>query len=75
MGDVICARCGEPWEYYYVMHEMGEFTKSQLLGGFRCPCCKGKHDSELPGKHSEEWMRSLADETDLNPIEYMGLNK
>lgn len=37
--DLICSRCGEPWEIYYVLHEEpGAFVRD---GGLiiRCPSC------------------------------------
>jgi len=71
MGDVICARCGEPWEYYYVIHEMGEFSRENLLHGRWCPSCKGKHNNELNEEHEVEHLRSLMDSTDLDPTEYI----
>jgi hypothetical protein len=38
--DVICAQCGEPWEYYGIHH--GDFEQEDIepfLKGESCPCC------------------------------------
>ena len=40
MGDVYCAICGEPWDYYGAKHgdmEPEEFEK--FMKGKGCPCC------------------------------------
>lgn len=40
MSDVICAVCGEPWDYYGLKH--GDVTPSEgrrILAGEGCPCC------------------------------------
>ena len=43
MGDVICRVCGEPWDFYGIMH--GDVTPEEaqdILNGRGCPSCKGK---------------------------------
>lgn len=40
MGDITCAKCGEPWEGYYVYHEMEDWEKEKFLKGEGCPSCK-----------------------------------
>ena len=40
MGDVFCKKCGEPWDYYGILH--GDMTKEEAKRFFRgegCPCC------------------------------------
>lgn len=40
--DTICARCGEPWDTDYVLHEEPEgFDRKGCLIRY-CPTCKGK---------------------------------
>jgi hypothetical protein len=34
--DIHCPRCGEPWETYYVYHEMTPQEKADLLAGRGC---------------------------------------
>jgi len=42
MGDDInCIVCGEPYETYYVNHEMSVAERNRLLSGKGCPSCKG----------------------------------
>ncbi len=37
--DVVCARCGEPWDIHHVLHdEPQSFERRGCLIG-RCPCC------------------------------------
>jgi hypothetical protein len=46
--DLYCQRCGEPWEYDYVMHEMTPEEKEAFLKGKYCPSCKGNEIKERP---------------------------
>jgi len=42
MGDDIkCLICGEPYETYYVNHDMTVRERERLLSGKGCECCKG----------------------------------
>ena len=40
--DLLCIRCGEPWDIDHVLHEEPDGFKRK--GGVirQCPCCKGK---------------------------------
>lgn len=51
MGDVRCAKCGEPWDYYGVRHgDMEEEEASRFLAGEGCPCCAfGAHCPSCDG--------------------------
>lgn len=40
--DIYCQQCEEPYEAYYVQHEMTDQEKQDFLNGEHCPCCKGK---------------------------------
>jgi len=39
--DIICVVCGEPYETYYVYHEMDATERDRLLSGKGCTSCKG----------------------------------
>ena len=47
MGDIYCAKCGEPWDYWGVYsalkHDDGDMTKEEaerFMRGEGCPVCK-----------------------------------
>ncbi|MBI4294654.1 MAG: hypothetical protein HY669_00630 [Chloroflexi bacterium] len=40
--DLYCQRCGEPWEHYYVQHEMTPQEGGRFKRGEGCPSCYGK---------------------------------
>ena len=40
--DVLCERCGEPWEADYVQHEMTRTERDLFWRGAGCPSCYGK---------------------------------
>lgn len=42
MADVYCKRCGEPWEFLYVQHDMTEEERERFWSGEGCPACYGK---------------------------------
>lgn len=46
--DLYCQRCGEPWELYYVHHEMTPIERMQFLEGECCPSCRGKEIERRP---------------------------
>ncbi len=41
MSDILCVICGEPYEDYYVIHDMTAAERERLLSGKGCECCKG----------------------------------
>lgn len=46
--DILCTRCGEPWDIYEVLHgEIERFERNGCLVS-RCPCCWSKQSVELP---------------------------
>ena len=51
--DLICTRCGEPWDVYHVLHEEPE--EFDRKGGLirACPCCHGVAPDGLPDKIRE----------------------
>ena len=46
MGDVYCRKCGEPWDFYYVTHEMIPTEQSDFVKGMCCPRCREKMNPE-----------------------------
>lgn len=38
--DLYCKRCGEPWDAYYVNHEMTAEERNNFFAGNYCPACK-----------------------------------
>lgn len=46
--DLYCQRCGEPWDHYYVHHEMTPEERNQFLHGQGCPSCYGKPVENRP---------------------------
>jgi len=62
MGDIICRRCGEPWDSYEVYHEFTHMEKRRFLEGLCCPCCKDKDVEDEP--HDEEFISTALEETD-----------
>ncbi len=40
--DLLCIRCGEPWEYDYVQHELTAEARKKFLAGQGCDACEGK---------------------------------
>ena len=46
MGDVYCRKCGEPWDFYYVTHEMKSTEQSDFVKGMCCPQCREKMNPE-----------------------------
>jgi DNA-directed RNA polymerase subunit N (RpoN/RPB10) len=41
MDDIKCLICGEPYDNYYVNHDMTVSERNRLLSGKGCECCKG----------------------------------
>ena len=68
MGDITCNICGEPWDYWGIMHgDVTDAERDQILHGEGCPCCKGKRPDKVD--RTLDWMRSLDDGTDLDIFE------
>ncbi len=53
--DVKCCKCGEPWDQYYLRHELSDEEKDDGTWEFgdnvlhvkQCPCCDAYSDSPL----------------------------
>ena len=37
--DLVCTRCGEPWDLYHVLHDEPEAFERENGVILRCPCC------------------------------------
>ena len=58
MSDLLCERCGEPWELSFITDEMSEEERWDFHSGKGCPRCKGKTlcDREYPCHECPEVM-------------------
>jgi hypothetical protein len=65
VGDVYCRKCGEPWDFYYVTHEMIPTEQSDFVKGMCCPRCREKITPEEPDR--ERALASIIES--LNEIE------
>ena len=73
MNDVTCGMCGEPWEYYYLTHELVEDEKEDILRGNGCPACSWGESDRATGEYQLERVQSISRNTDLDPIKYANL--
>jgi hypothetical protein len=64
MGGVFCRRCGEPWDFYYVTHEMTPEERREFVKGISCPKCAKR----IPEDTEKELALSSLIET-LNEVE------
>jgi hypothetical protein len=64
MGGVFCRKCGEPWDFYYVTHEMAPDERKEFLKGISCPKCRKR----IPDDAEKDLALSSLIET-LNEIE------
>ena len=45
--DLLCQRCGEPYEIFYITDEMTEEERRDFHAGTGCPSCCNKPDADL----------------------------
>lgn len=45
--DLLCERCGEPWELDYIQFEMTDEERQKFHRGKGCPSCRNKADTDL----------------------------
>jgi hypothetical protein len=76
--DIYCQRCDEPWEVYYVEHDMdiedagkgrnGMTPKEMFKAGVGCPCCdwgnKAPEKQSLRGQAMSLMSEMLGDDVD-----------
>jgi len=46
--DVYCPRCGEPFDLYYIQHEITPEERRDFWAGVGCQSCKGKEVTKRP---------------------------
>lgn len=46
--DLVCLRCGEPWDLDTVLHDEPESFQRGGAAIYSCPCCERKRQEELP---------------------------
>jgi hypothetical protein len=46
--DLYCKRCGEPYDYYHIEHDIDPFERGQFYRGEGCQSCKGKEVTKRP---------------------------
>lgn len=51
--DLVCTRCGEPWDMHHVLHDEPESFKRQGCAITRCPACP----MQFPAMKHEERRR------------------
>lgn len=74
MGDMICKRCGEPWEAYEVRHEFTKREKIDFYNGTQCPTCKNTPDRDIEYVPNDfEVMASRTESSDEDPIKLIDL--
>ena len=70
MSDIICARCGEPWDstggIHYSHSDLSASQYELLLEGRGCPCCHGDPQhfvdidhmtvDEITDEQRQEWI-------------------
>lgn len=48
--DINCAKCGEPFEAYFINHELPPEERRRFMNGDGCPCCHwGEHCPSCSG--------------------------
>ena len=50
--DVLCAKCGEPWDLDTVLHEQPEDFERRGSLILACPCCNGKRPEMTPQRQA-----------------------
>lgn len=79
MSDIICARCGEPWDstggLHYSNSDLDKESYQELLQGICCPCCDCEKP-KLTDSQIEAWQTSIERLSDGMPeFEYRIDNK
>jgi len=55
MGDIFCAKCGEPWDGYGVFHgDMNREEVRKFLNGEGCPSCDFGRKKHFRSDESKE---------------------
>jgi hypothetical protein len=56
--DILCAKCGEPWDLYTVLHDDPENFERRGSLILACPSCNGKRPKM--SHEREEFLRQVA---------------
>ena len=66
MGDIYCAKCGEPWDSYGVFNDcdMTASEKDRFLQGEGCPCCAFGQKAPKGIDFVDKFLCSALEETD-----------
>ena len=48
--DLLCQRCGEPWDYLYIRHDEGPETWNRFRQGKGCPYCEDQPEENFKGR-------------------------
>ena len=61
--DILCTRCGEPWDVCSLTDDMTSGEAKYLKAGRGCPCCINKPDSEVTNRAPDASLaqRAIAD--------------
>ena len=51
--DVLCERCGEPWDVLGIRDEFTEEEYQRFHKGQGCPCCRNQPDTDFQEGMSE----------------------
>ena len=73
MNDVTCGQCGEPWEYYYLTHEMPEDEKECILRRSGCPACSWNDSDRTTGEYYFERAQSVQQNTSPDLARHVGI--
>lgn len=85
MGDIHCKKCGEPYGYYSLRHEVPEWDDQpddayeKFMRGEGCPTCGwGEKAGEISMSQSmseeeleAQHLEGIFNETDDDPIKYL----
>jgi len=52
--DLLCQRCGEPYEIFYITDEMTEEERKDFHAGRGCPCCRQTPDENIHLSHRQK---------------------
>uniref|UniRef100_A0A6M3M6M9 Uncharacterized protein n=1 Tax=viral metagenome TaxID=1070528 RepID=A0A6M3M6M9_9ZZZZ len=68
--DILCTRCGEPWDVFSLVDDMSPEEAKDLKAGQGCPCCaeKEKCDKDIACEECPEYLNSRCQAKKFKPI-------
>ena len=68
--DILCTRCGEPWDVFSLVDDMSPEEAKDLKAGHGCPCCvnKEKCDKDIACEECPEYLNSRCQAKKFKPI-------